>query len=140
MLTIQINYKLLNLKKILIGLYKNVLKSSRKLTTFIQIVLNLFLYTYNINIHPCLLIAFVIPNMSQICFCVYQKYLKSTFKPFEFVFLSCVKSQGYFVLKKLMWNVQIKAFWYTKTIIHILFRKKMLDLIAKFANIYLLVC
>ena len=54
---------------------------------------------------------------------VYQKSLKGTFKPvFEYKinFWICVLSfwihKGYFVVKKLVWNLRIKAFWYIKYI------------------------
>ena len=54
---------------------------------------------------------------------VYQKSLKQTFKPvFEYKIIFWIFvlvlwiHKGYYVVKKLMWNVRIKAFWYTKII------------------------
>ena len=70
----------------------------------------------------CLLIDFIIPNLSRIYF-VYQKSLKRTFKTSFWVQIhllnlcsSAVNPKGYYVVKKLVWNVRIKAFWYTKDI------------------------
>ena len=66
------------------------------------------------NAIKCLLIEFVIPNMSKIYFCLpeifktnFSNRLFSTISPFEFVFSSCE-------FKKLMWNVRRKSFLYTK--------------------------
>ena len=65
---------------------------------------------------------FVILNLSRIFF-VYQKSLKLTFKTGFWVqnnLLNCVLvlwiHKGYCVVKKLVWNVRIKAFWYTKLV------------------------
>ena len=59
---------------------------------------------------------------------VHQKSLKGTFKTGFWVqnhFWICVLllwiPKGYFVFKKLVWNVRIEAFWYTKCIIYIIF-------------------
>ena len=61
--------------------------------------------------------------LTQIIF-LYQKSLKRTFKlvfEYKITFWICVLvlwiHKGYCVVKKLMWNLRIKAFWYTKIII-----------------------
>ena len=52
------------------------------------------------------------------------KYLKLTWKPvfeykspFEFEVPVLWIHKGYYVVKKLVWNVHIKAFWYAKVIV-----------------------
>ena len=56
----------------------------------------------------CLLIKFVIPNLSQFFLSNYKNQRLST----KLLLLWIHK--GYFVVKKLVWNVHIKAFGYTK--------------------------
>ena len=64
----------------------------------------------------CLLIEFVISNLNQIYFCILEIF--KTKSVFLFICLLAVWiHKGYFVVKKLVWNVRIKAFWYTKKII-----------------------
>ena len=55
---------------------------------------------------------------------VYHKSLKRSLKPdfeYKITFWTCVIMlwihKVYFVVKKLMWNARIKAFWYTKDIL-----------------------
>ena len=66
----------------------------------------------------CLLIIFFIQNLSHFCFFVYQKSFKRRFKPvFEYKItlgicvLALWNHKAYFVVKKLVRNVCIKAFW-----------------------------
>ena len=54
---------------------------------------------------------------------VYQKSLKLSFKTgfqckitFLIYFLALWTHRGYYIVKKLVWNVRIQAFWYTKNI------------------------
>ena len=64
----------------------------------------------------CLLIEFVISNLNQIYFCILEIF--KTKSVFLFICLLVLWiHKGYFVVKKLVWNVRIKAFWYTKKII-----------------------
>ena len=66
----------------------------------------------------CLLIEFIIPNLSHIFF-VYKKYLKRTYKTVFFLvqnhrlnlFSRVVNSQRLFWSQRLVRNVRIKAFW-----------------------------
>ena len=49
--------------------------------------------------------------------CVYQKSLKQKFKTGFWVYVLVLWiHKGYCVVKKLVWNVCIKAFWYTKVL------------------------
>ena len=71
---------------------------------------------------------FVIPNLSQIYFCV-PKALELTFKTSFWVqnhlLNFCCRlwiHKVYFVVKKLVWNDRIKAFWYTNFLTCILKR------------------
>ena len=51
---------------------------------------------------------------------VYQNHIKSVFE-YEIAFWSCVQVlwiyKGYFIVKMLVWNVRIKACWFTNNII-----------------------
>ena len=59
----------------------------------------------------CLLIEFVIPNLSRIYFCILVFEYKITFSIRPLVLWI---DKGYYVVKNLVWNVRIKDFWYTK--------------------------
>jgi hypothetical protein len=66
----------------------------------------------------CVLIAFTIPNLSLVCIC---KYFRTGFWVQNNALNLCVHvveftKHGYFVVKKLVLNHDIKAIWYTKII------------------------
>ena len=75
------------------------------------------------NFQP-LLIEFVIPNLSRIYFYIpdiFKTNIKNRFlstKNTLWIYVLVVLiHRGYCVVKKLVWNIRIKAFWYTKYII-----------------------
>ena len=69
----------------------------------------------------CLLIEFVIPNLRRIYFRIpeiFKTNIWNRFFLYKITFWICVLvlwiHKGYCVVKKLVWNVRIKAFLYTK--------------------------
>ena len=67
-----------------------------------------------------LLIEFILQNLSKIYFYTCQKTLKRRFKTvfkYKITFWICVLVLWIHkcIIKKMVWNVSIKAFWYTNT-------------------------
>ena len=71
------------------------------------------------NCLPLMRINWILHTRARFIF-AYQKSLKLTFEPCFWVqnhhLNLCFLAVNYFVVKKLMWNVRIKALWYTISI------------------------